>query len=82
VSKLFPGSISDKELTRKSGLLDLLQNGDSMHHSKQALTDLTSLGINIPSFLKGRKQLDEGERIETRWITSLRASNEEFKKIS
>jgi hypothetical protein len=40
------------------------------------------LGINIPSFLKGRKQVDEGERIETRWIESLRASNEEFKKIS
>ena len=30
VSKLFSGSISDKELTRKSGLLDLLEAGDSL----------------------------------------------------
>ena len=29
VSKLFPGSISDKELTRNSDLLDLLERGDS-----------------------------------------------------
>ena len=36
--------------------------------------DLTPLGVkvNIPPFLKGRKQLDEGEMIETRWIASLR----------
>ena len=33
VSKLFPGSISDKELTRKSGLLDLRR----LRHGRQAL---------------------------------------------
>ena len=29
VSKLYAGSISDKELTRCSGIMDLLQPGDS-----------------------------------------------------
>ena len=30
ISKLFPGSILDKELTRRSGLIDLLEGGDSV----------------------------------------------------
>ena len=30
MSKLYPGSISDKELTEQSGLLDLLQRDDSI----------------------------------------------------
>ena len=30
VSSLYPGCISDKELTRRSGILDLLEPGDSV----------------------------------------------------
>ena len=30
VSSLYPGSISDKELTRRSGIMDLLEPGDSV----------------------------------------------------
>ena len=30
ISDLYPGSISDKELTRRSGILDLLEEGDSV----------------------------------------------------
>ena len=30
ISDLYPGSISDKELTRRSGILDLLEGGDSV----------------------------------------------------
>ena len=67
VSKLFPGSISDKELTRKSGLLDLLQSGDSVMADRgfDIQDDLTPLGVkvNITPFLKGQKPLDEGEMI-------------------
>ena len=47
VSKLFPGSISDKELTRKSGLLDLLQSGDSVMADRgfNIQDDLTPLRV-------------------------------------
>ena len=59
VSKLFPGSISDKELTRKSGLPDLLQGRDSVMADRgfDIQDDLTPLGVkvNIPPFLKGKK---------------------------
>ena len=34
VSPLYPGCISDKELTRKSGILDLLEEGDSVMADK------------------------------------------------
>lgn len=30
ISSLYPGSISDKELTRQSGFLNLLEHGDSV----------------------------------------------------
>ena len=68
VSKLFPGSISDKELTRKSGLLSLLEMGDSIMADRgfDIQDDLTPLGVkvNIPPFLKGKEQLSENERVE------------------
>ena len=69
VSKLFPGSISDKELTRKSGLLDLLERGDSVMADRgfDIEVDLILQGVrlNIPPFLRG-KQLDEDEHVVTR----------------
>ena len=73
VSILFPGSISDKELTRKSGLLQCLEEGDSVmaDHGFDIQDDLTPIGVrvNIPPFLR---QLDGCELIETRRIASLR----------
>ena len=72
VLKLFPGSISDKELAKKW----IIRNGDSVMADQgfDIQNDLTPLGVevNIPPFLKGKKQLDEHEMIETRRITSLR----------
>lgn len=57
-SKLFLGSIPDKQLTWKSGLNDLLESGDSVMADRGFDTqdDMTSLGIevNIPPFLKGK----------------------------
>ena len=54
VSKLYPGSISDKELTHQSGLLDLLGCGDSVMADRgfDILEYLAPIGVklNIPHF--------------------------------
>ena len=76
VSSLFPGSISDKELTRQSGILDLLEPGDSVMEDRgfNIEEDLLLRGVqlNIPPYLRGKVQLSGTELIETRRIASLR----------
>jgi len=76
VSSLFSGSISDKELTRQSGILALLEKGDSIMADRgfDIEVDLIPLGVklNIPPFLKGKTQLSEKEMVETRRIASVR----------
>ena len=76
VSDLYPGSISDKELTRRSGILDLLEEGDSVMADRgfDIKEDLALLGVrlNIPPFMRGKKQFDETELVETRRIATLR----------
>ena len=76
VSSLYPGSISDKELTHQSGLLDLLEVGDSVMADRgfDIQEELALLGVrlNIPPFLRGKKQLSSNELVETRRIASLR----------
>ena len=76
VSSLFPGSISDKSLTRKSGMLDLLDEGDSVMADRgfDIEDDLLLRGahLNIPPFLRGKSQLSEKELVVTRRIASLR----------
>ena len=55
VSSLYPGSISDKELTRRSGIMDLLEPGDSPMADRgfDIEDDLILRGVhlNIPPFL-------------------------------
>ena len=69
VSNLYPGSISDKELTRRSGLLELLQPGDLVMADRgfDIEEDLALVGarLNIPPFLRGKDQLSESELVET-----------------
>ena len=76
VSSLYPGSISDKELTHRSGLMDLLEVGDSVMADRgfDIQEELALLGVrlNIPPFLRGKKQLSSNELVETRRIASLR----------
>lgn len=76
VSPLFSGSISDKSLTRKSGVLDLLEEGDSVMADRgfDIEEDLLLIGVklNIPPFLRGKSQLSEEELVQTRRIASLR----------
>lgn len=76
ISNLFSGSISDKELTRKSGILQILEKGDSVMADRgfDIEEDLIPLGVrlNIPPFLRGKAQLSDRESTETRRIASLR----------
>ena len=76
ISDLYPGSISNKELTRRCGILDLLECGDSVMADRGFAIDeelaLIGVQLNIPPFLRGKNQLTEKELIETRRIASLR----------
>ena len=75
LSPLYGGRISDKELTKRSGLLKLLERGDDIMADRGF--DIAHLmpdgvGLNIPPFLGSRSQLDEEEVVETRRIASVR----------
>lgn len=76
ISSLFPGSISDKCLTRQSGVLELLEEGDSVMADRGFDIEedlmLRGVSLNIPPFLRGKSQLSEKELIVTRRIASLR----------
>ncbi|XP_068742323.1 uncharacterized protein [Montipora capricornis] len=67
VNELFPGSNSDKEITVKGGLLNLLQAGDEIMADKGFLIqdELASVGalLTIPAFLKGHKQFTKEEAV-------------------
>ena len=86
ISKLFSGSISDKELTRQSGILDLLQPGDSVMADRGFDIEefLIPLGVklNIPPFLRGKTQFDHSELVQTRRIASLWRGQWSASKIS
>ena len=75
VSSLYGGCISDRELTIKSGLLELLQPGDSVMADKGfQISDLLydrGVDLNIPP-LKIEPQLSEDDMVLTRRIANLR----------
>ena len=70
ISDLYAGAISDKELTKQSGIIQLLEIGDTVMADRgfDIQDDLTPLGVklNVPPFLKGKKQLSAQEMVETR----------------
>ena len=76
VSNLYTGSISDKELIHCSGILDLLEQGDSIMadcgFDIQDHPTLRGVRLNIHLFLKGKSQLTESGLVETRRIASIR----------
>ena len=78
ISQLFDGSISDKEIVRKSGILEkeLRNVGDSIMADRGFTIedDLKPLSVhlNIPSFLGGRDQLSAAEVKESQTIASVR----------
>ena len=75
VPKLFGGSISDRELFEKSGLLEMLEPGDSVMADRGfTIADLLhtkGVTLNIPP-MKTSDQLTEREIITTRRIAALR----------
>ena len=75
VSKLWSGRVSDKELTIRSGVLNLLEDGDNIMADRSFdMGDVLPPGItlNIPPFKGTRSQLSSQETEETARIASQR----------
>ena len=77
ISTLEGGSISDRELTGRSGILEKdWDKGDVLMADRgfEIQDDLAPLGVklNIPPFLRGKGQFNESELVETRRIASFR----------
>ena len=78
VGQLFDGSISDREIVQRSGILNsaLWDEGDSLMADRgfTIADDLKDLKVelNIPAFLGRRDQLTEDEVIESQTIASVR----------
>lgn len=76
LSGLYTGSISDKELTKASGLYKLLSLGDDVMADKgfDIQDDLAKYGVtlNIPAFLKGSNQFSVQQTQHNKKIASLR----------
>ena len=74
VSNLYPGSISDKEIVRKSGLLSSMETGDLILADKGFLIhDMvpTGVAVNVPPFLH-HGRFTESEAIATKNIARCR----------
>ena len=76
VSSLYTGSISDKEITRCSGILDLLEAHDSVMADKGFdIADLLmskQVSLNLPPFLRGQTQFSAQEVLQTKNIAKVR----------
>eukprot|EP00794_Sanderia_malayensis_P011613 gene11612-biopygen9279 len=75
VSKLWSGKVSDKEITLKSGVLALLEDGDNLMADRGFdIQDILPPGVtlNIPPFKGTRAQLTAKETEETACIASVR----------
>lgn len=76
VSSLYTGGISDKGITRCSGILDLLEPGDSVMADKgfdiEDLLREKGVELNIPLFLESLEQFSAQDVQKTKTIASLR----------
>lgn len=75
-SQLYTGSISDREIVERSGILDLpLSEGDDVMADKGfTIQDLLPLGVslNIPPFLGQEQQMSPEDVVKTQVIAALR----------
>ena len=76
LSELYTGSISDKELTKMSNVIDCLDLADDVMADKgfDIQDDFAAKGVtvNIPSFLNGKTQFSREEMEHNKKIASLR----------
>lgn len=76
ISEAYVGSTSDREIVVKSGLIDKLQKGDAILADKgfdvSDLLESKGILLNIPPFLKDKKQLSERDVMKTRAIANKR----------
>ena len=76
ISQLYTGSISDREITERSGFLDFsLEANDSVMADKGfTIQDLLPVGVslNIPPFLGSSAQMPAEDVVKTQEIASLR----------
>lgn len=70
ISDLYTGSISDKDITRQSGILELLEKGDD-YMADKGFNIIDLLDPNEP-FLSEKGQFDEEEVETTQCIASVR----------
>ena len=81
ISQLYEGSISDKEIVKRSGFLEILRlkllmreikNGDAVMADKgfdiQNILQKLGLRLNIPPFLKDKVGFEEDDVIKTQTI--------------
>ena len=78
ISQLYDGSISDKEIARRSGILDerpwqpngivMADRGFTIHEELKQL----KVNLSIPAFLGGRSQLTKAEVKASQTITLVR----------
>lgn len=76
VSDLYAGSVSDKQITKRSGLVDLCEEGDAIMADKGfIISDLTTprgIELTIPPFKSKKKQFTRREVTQTKDIANLR----------
>ena len=76
VSELYGGNISDKEITKRSGILELMERGDEIMGDRGFLIEdlIRPYGIrlNIPACTGGRSHLEPCEVAQSRRVASTR----------
>lgn len=78
VSQLYGWSISDREITLKSGFIDKLQRDDEVMADRgfniQEIPEVVRKGVkvNVPPFMNESGQFTESELLKTRQIATLR----------
>ena len=76
VSPLYTGSISDKELTLESGLLDLVEGDDNIMADRGFILEEEAMERNVtmtvPPFTRGKSQFASSELHQTKDIARLR----------